>query len=87
MKYFLVEASSEHFCGFDSSFYFAAESEEDLENSEDWDEMVNHMEDYIGGWVDEDDEEEYGDDAGNIIYSVSETTESEYLEFKDSNFA
>lgn len=89
MKYFRVDAYSVNWCGFDSSFYFKAESEEELENSRDMAAVEEHMFDYISG-ADLDDEEdmteEERDESNMVGWNIEEIDEEEYLEYVDGNF-
>lgn len=81
MLYFEVEFSSTNFAGFDQSYYFQAESETELENSEEFIEAMKDYEDYFFDWLDEDDFEEYGEDAESYMHWIREIEEEEYLEY------
>lgn len=77
MPYFRINASSMHFCGFDSTFYVECESEDAFYNTKDYHEIEDHMYDYISGYSDEDDEENY-EDPNEISMFIEEISEEEY---------
>ena len=84
MKYFQVDASSTEFCGYDSTYYFKAEDEHALENSDEFAKMLDFMDEYINQDADPEDEDYVQD---YVYYNISETTEEEYnLYAKENQF-
>ena len=81
MKYFEVTMSSEHYCGFETTRYFEAESEDKLRDNGDMFEFDMDMFEYISGHCDEDDYEMHEEPAARLI-SVEETTKEVYEERK-----
>ena len=75
MLYFKVIMASASMCGFDTNGYFAAESEDDLENLQTFKNFRAEMQDYVDGWVDEDDEDE---EANFVTEMYEEISEEEY---------
>lgn len=84
MRYFKVTMGSLYMCGFDCDGAFAAENEQELETLPLVKEMEEDVQEYIQGWVDEDDFEE-NDDADAVTMTYEEITEAEYLEFLETN--
>ena len=82
MKYFEVKKYSIEMCGFDSYGHFAAESEMKLYASREYMNFCEDYDDYLSGWVDEDDYEDEQDyfDALSSGESVREITKEEYDE-------
>jgi len=76
MKYFEVKMESPQYCGFDSYWWIKAESEEDVEKTDEYYHAMDAMVDYLMGWK----EEEDSDDSTDPYVSMEEVTEEVYLD-------
>ena len=80
----MVECSSTEFCGYDSTYFFEAEDQLSLECSEEFEKMIEYMEEYIAQDNDPEDED-YTEDY--VHYNISESTKLEFdLYSKDNQF-
>jgi hypothetical protein len=70
--------SSTNFCGFDTMEVFAAESEEALYESAEYNRMFDEEQDLIDGHMDESDYEE-DEDANHVSVDVEEISEEAYI--------
>lgn len=94
MPYFKISMSSAMYCGFNSTFYREAESEEALEESGEIQNIEGQMHDYISGYcdLDEDDFEDedayfeaYDEDCEVSFDGIEEVTKEEYDEYAESS--
>lgn len=82
MEYFEVKKYSLELCGFDAYGHFAAENETKLYASREYMNFCEDYDDYLSGWVDEDDyddEQDYFDTLSSGEF-VREITKEEYDE-------
>ena len=79
MKFFRVRMDSASMCGFESFGYFQAESEDDLYQLDTFEMFAEEMQDYVDGWVSEEDYE-YNEEANLVIVNVEEISKKEYDE-------
>lgn len=80
MKYYKVTLSSMNYCGFDNHGVFIVEDNEDIENVILNSVFYEEQQDYIQGWIDDEDYEE-DESADAISMWYEEITKEEYDAF------
>jgi len=86
MKYFELEVGSANFCGFNSTFMLKGETESEVESSKEYEDIMDYMQDYVTGWIDEGDWEEHGEEADMLSINISETTEEAFLAHGENQY-